>query len=129
MKFVLDDAGRPPHLPPDYPDCAARAISIALGLPYVDAARDLLAHAGRTSFAAGIAREVVQGYLEVLFGWRWLPGDGLPLATSRLPMGRAVVWLRPVNGDPLDHVTCVTNGAVRDMTDCRAGVVVGVCMP
>lgn len=128
LKFVRDNAGRPSDLAPDYPDCGARACAIALRLDYGVVADELLGLALRHDFSNGIPDDTLRNYL-LLNGWPYRDRVA-PLASLADMTGPRVVFLAAQDeGGRLSHVTAMINGTIRDIADCRDGLVVGYSAP
>lgn len=120
--FVYDDGGRAAagFRGKEAGDCVARAVAIALELPYRQVYDDLaelsLAYGGRRSARDGVAPAVTRDYLTRHRGWVWTPtmsvGSGcrVHLRADELPPGRLVVRLSR-------HVCAVLDGVVHDIYD------------
>ena len=130
--FAYDDGGREAEgFRGKTGDCAARAISIATGLPYrqvydglnAEAARERRRGRGRkrsnSSARSGMHGDTVRRYMAAL-GWRWVPtmkigtGCTVHLRRGELPAGRLVCLLSR-------HYTAVVDGVVRDTYDPSRG--------
>lgn len=124
MSFVFDDGGREAAgFRGDTGDCAARAMSIALGLPYADVYAELAdanAEAGRArSMRYGIYRKAYDAVL-ARHGWQWVPtmrvGEGcrVHLRADELPAGRIIARVSK-------HFCAVIDGVVHDTQDPARG--------
>ena len=105
-------------------DCAVRAMSIALELPYADVYRELAQankDAGRKkSVRRGVMKKV---YSKVLskYGWEWHSApkfDGRKARYNDLPNGRLIARMSK-------HFAAVIDGELHDSWDSRHKIVYG----
>jgi hypothetical protein len=105
-------------------DCGARAIAIALEIPYIDAYRELAQAnkdaGGAKSARNGVAKKVFDRVLRA-HGWVWVSApkfDGRKARYSDLPPGRHIARMAR-------HYAAVIDGTVHDSWDSRRKMVYG----
>ena len=129
MRVVITDGGRADAgFRGRAGDCAARAISIATGLPYIEVYRTINAVAAkerpkaggrRSSAREGVYRSTVDKLMSSI-GWTWVPtmkvgtGCRVHLRDGELPSGRLVVRLSR-------HFSAVIDGVIYDSHDPSRG--------
>lgn len=113
--FQYDDGGRAEAgFEGNARDCGARAIAIALDLPYARVHRELSQIYG-ASADLGVSREAIHEFL-VGYGWKWTPTMGIGtgckvhLKAEELPKGRIIARVSK-------HVCAVINGVLHDNHD------------
>lgn len=128
-RFAFDDGGRlaAGFAPAPDGDCVARALSIALELPYrrvYAALRDLIARDGASQRLGlnspddGVLPHLTNRYLLKL-GWRYVFNRAGVLTRDMPPFGRYVLWYRWPEGP--GHLAAVVDGSLRDISDGMAG--------
>lgn len=105
-------------------DCAARAMALALKIPYAQAYKviaDANAAAGkRRSVRHGVMRDVF-GRVLSQHGWVWHPAPKFPGRKARcsdMPLG--IVIARQAG-----HFVCVIDGVPHDIFDCTTKMIYG----
>lgn len=124
MGFSYNDGGKPGHVK-NNSDCSVRAVSIAIGISYPEAAKRLRqasrnGRAGNGAISKGVYKEDMSAVLKE-FGWAWHKApkfEGRKARYYDMPSGSVIVSMAK-------HFSAVIDGTVHDVFDCREKMVYG----